>query len=58
MPNVAVTCMRLPRSAQSRGGSSLLSCWMLMAFLKGSDTRRSASFVVRLAGSSYEGAYA
>lgn len=42
----------------SRGGSSLLSCWMLMAFLKGSDTRRSASFVVRLAGSSYEGAYA
>ena len=30
----------------SRGGSSLLSCWMLMAFLKGSDTRRGASFVV------------
>ena len=30
----------------SRGGSSLLSCWMLMAFLKGSDTRRDASFVV------------
>ena len=40
----------------SRGGSSLLSCWMLMAFLKGSDTRRSASFVVRLASSSYDGA--
>ena len=31
----------------SRGGSSLLSCWMLMAFLKGADTRRGASFVVR-----------
>ena len=31
----------------SRGGSSLLSCWMLMAFLKGADTRRDASFVVR-----------
>ena len=42
----------------SRGGSSLLSCWMLMAFLKASDTRRSASFVVRLAGSAYDGTYA
>ena len=31
----------------SRGGSSLLSCWMMMAFLKGSDTRRGASFAVR-----------
>ena len=31
----------------SRGGTSLLSCWMLMAFLKGADTRRDASFVVR-----------
>ena len=31
----------------SRGGSSLLSCWMLMAFLKEADTRRGASFVVR-----------
>jgi hypothetical protein len=31
----------------SRGGSSLLSCWMLMAFLKGADNRRDASFVVR-----------
>ena len=31
----------------SRGGTSLLSCWMLMAFLKGADTRRGASFVVR-----------
>lgn len=31
----------------SRGGTSLLSCWMLMAFLKGADNRRGASFVVR-----------
>jgi len=31
----------------SRGGTSLLSCWMLMAFLKSADTRRGASFVVR-----------
>ena len=31
----------------SRGGSSLLSCWMLMAYLKGADNRRGASFVVR-----------
>ncbi|MCR5663625.1 MAG: FtsW/RodA/SpoVE family cell cycle protein [Oscillospiraceae bacterium] len=30
----------------SRGNSSLLCCWMLMAFLKGADTRRGASFVV------------
>lgn len=31
----------------SRGGSSLLSCWMLLAFIKATDTRRSASFVVK-----------
>ena len=31
----------------SRGGTSLLSCWMLMAFIKGADTRRGGSFVVR-----------
>ena len=31
----------------SRGGTSLLSCWMLMAFIKGSDTRREGSFAVR-----------
>lgn len=30
----------------SRGGSSLLSCWMLMAFVKSADNRRSASFAV------------
>ena len=31
----------------SRGGSSLLSCWMMMSFLKSADTRREASFAVR-----------
>ncbi len=31
----------------SRGGSSLLSCWMMMAFLKSADTRKEASFAVR-----------
>ena len=31
----------------SRGGSSLLSCWMMMAFLKSADNRREASFAVR-----------
>ena len=31
----------------SRGGSSLISCWMLLAYIKGSDNRREASFVVR-----------
>lgn len=31
----------------SRGGTSLISCWMLMAFIKAADTRRGASFVVR-----------
>ncbi len=31
----------------SRGGSSLLSCWMLMAFIKGADNRLGASFAVR-----------
>ena len=31
----------------SRGGSSLLACWMLMSFIKGADNRRDASFAVR-----------
>ncbi|MBQ7896737.1 MAG: FtsW/RodA/SpoVE family cell cycle protein [Oscillospiraceae bacterium] len=31
----------------SRGGSSLLSCWMMLAFLKCADNRRDASFAVR-----------
>jgi hypothetical protein len=31
----------------SKGGSSLLSCWALLAFVKASDTRQNASFVVK-----------
>ena len=31
----------------SRGGSSLLACWSMMAYLKGADNRRDASFAVR-----------
>ena len=31
----------------SKGGSSLLSCWMMMAFIKSADNRRDASFAVR-----------
>ena len=30
-----------------KGGSSLLSCWMMMAFIKSADNRRDASFAVR-----------
>lgn len=33
----------------SRGGSSLISCWLLMAFIKSADNRRDASFAVRSA---------
>ncbi len=32
----------------SNGGSAMLSSWGLLAFLKGSDTRQNASFVIRL----------
>ena len=31
----------------SKGGTSLLSCWMLLAFIKAADTRKGASFVVK-----------
>lgn len=31
----------------SRGGSSLISCWLMMSFIKGADNRRGASFAVR-----------
>lgn len=31
----------------SKGGSSLLACWLLLAFVKATDTRRDASFVVK-----------
>lgn len=32
----------------SKGGSSLISCWGLLAFIKAADTRQRASFSVRL----------
>ena len=31
----------------SRGGSSLISCWALLAFIKAADTRPGGSFSVR-----------
>jgi len=31
----------------SKGGTSLLSCWALLAFIKAADTRKGASFVVK-----------
>ncbi len=31
----------------SRGGSSLISCWALLAYVKAGDTRRNASFVMK-----------
>ena len=32
----------------SKGGSSLISCWGMLAFFKAADTRQNASFSVRL----------
>ena len=32
----------------SKGGSSLISCWALLAFFKAADTRQNASFSVKL----------
>ena len=32
----------------SRGGSSLVSCWTLLAFIKSADTRQNASFAQKL----------
>jgi len=40
----------------SRGGTSLLACWMMMAFIKGADTRRGGSFVVRPAAELFSAA--
>lgn len=31
----------------SRGGSSLICCWIMMSFIKGADNRRGASFAVK-----------
>ena len=40
----------------SRGGSSLICCWALLAFIKATDTRQNASFALRLpaSGGGYE----
>lgn len=32
----------------SRGGSSLISCWALLSFIKAADTRQNASFAIKL----------
>lgn len=32
----------------SRGGSSLIACWGLLAFIKAADTRQNASFAIKL----------
>ena len=32
----------------SKGGSSLITCWCLLGFLKAADTRQNASFAIRL----------
>ena len=32
----------------SHGGSSMISAWGLLAFLKAADTRQNASFAIRL----------
>lgn len=32
----------------SNGGSSIISCWCLLAFLKAADTRQNASFAIQL----------
>jgi cell division protein FtsW (lipid II flippase) len=34
----------------SNGGSSMISAWGLLAFIKAADTRQNASFAVRLSG--------
>jgi cell division protein FtsW (lipid II flippase) len=31
----------------SKGGSSLMACWGLLAFIKAADTRQNASFTVK-----------
>ena len=40
----------------SRGGSSLIACWMLLSYIKAADTRRGGSFVVRPAAQLWRGA--
>jgi len=41
----------------SRGGSSLLSCWLMLAFIKAADTRQNASFSVPLSAKRRFGEY-
>ena len=33
----------------SKGGTSLIACWMMLSFIKAADTRKDASFVVKRA---------
>jgi Na+-driven multidrug efflux pump len=40
----------------SNGGSSLMCCWGLLAFIKACDTRRNASFAVKLSAKGGEAA--
>lgn len=40
----------------SNGGSSMISAWGLLAFIKASDTRQNASFTIKLPNESGEGA--
>ncbi len=39
----------------SKGGTSLISCWMLLAFIKAADTRKNASFIVKRAKANKSG---
>ncbi|MBR1659607.1 MAG: FtsW/RodA/SpoVE family cell cycle protein [Oscillospiraceae bacterium] len=41
----------------SKGGSSMISCWALLAFIKAADTRQNASFSVRLSAKRAFGEY-
>ncbi len=41
----------------SKGGSSMIACWGLLAFVKAADTRQNASFAVRTAEFSDEDAF-
>ena len=34
----------------SKGGSSLISCWVMLAYVKAADTRRNASFALSRMG--------
>jgi len=33
----------------SKGGTSLIACWMMLSFIKAADTRKDASFIVKRA---------